>query len=173
MQCNAMSFELPAILSKTNLELTEPERPLDLSNHGVSPVSVEGVVYILDDKEAEKAPVTTSTSMSYHPVSVIFFWRYVDSINFGYAKLQGIEKDLHMTGNDFNASLLVQMVFLCSFEIPSNLMIKRVRLPLWLGTLSLGWGFMTFGQGLVHSYSGLLVLRSFLGAFEPGLIPGT
>jgi hypothetical protein len=145
MQCNAMSFELPAILSKTNLELTEPERPLDLSNYGISPVSVEDVVYTLDDKEAEKALRHKLDIHVIPPVSVIFFWCYVDRINFGYAKLQGIEKDLHMTGNDLNVSLLVQMVFLCSFEIPSNLMIKRVRLSLWLGTLSLGWGSMTLG----------------------------
>jgi hypothetical protein len=56
-----------------------------------------------------------------------------------------------MAGNDFNVSLLVQMVFLCSFEIPSNLMIKRVRQSLWLGTLNFGWGLLTLGQGLVHS----------------------
>jgi hypothetical protein len=52
-------------------------------------------------------------------------------------------------------------------------MVKRVRPSLWLGAMSLGRGLMTLGQGLVYSYSGLLVLGSFLGAFESGLIPGT
>jgi hypothetical protein len=167
-----MSFGLPTILSKTNLELTEPETPLDLSNRGISPVPVEDIVYILDDKEAEKALLHKLDIHVILPMSVIFFWCYVDRINFGYAKLQGIGKDLHMTGNDSNVSLLVQMVCLCSFEIPSNLMIKRVRPSLWLGAMSFGRGVMTLGQGLVHSYSVFLVSRSFLGAFESGLIPG-
>jgi len=168
-----MSFELPAILSKANIELVASEKPLEFTKTDISPTSAEDAVSILDDKEAEEALLRKLDIHVILPMSVIFFWCYVDRINFGYAKLQGIEKDLDMTGNDFNVSLVVQMVFLCSLEIPSNPMIKRVRPSLWLGAMSLGWGLMTLGQGLVHSYSGLLVLRSFLGAFESGLIPGT
>jgi hypothetical protein len=161
------SFELPAILSKANLGLVTLERSLELTQADIRPTSAEDAVSILDDKEAEKALLRKLDIHVILPMSAIFFWCYVDRINFGYAKLQGIEKDLHMTGNDFNISLLVQMVFLCSFEILSNLIIKRVRPSLWLGAMSLGWGLMTLGQGLVRSYSDLLILRSFLGALSP------
>jgi hypothetical protein len=167
-----MSFDLPAILSKANLELIAAEKFLEFTQTDISPTSAEDAASILDDKEAEEALLRKLDIHVILPLSVIFFWCYVDRINFGYAKLQGIEKDLHMIENYFNISLLVQMVFLCSFEIPSNLMITQVRPSLWLGAMSLGWGLMTLGQGLVHSYSGRLVLRSFLWAFDSGLIPG-
>lgn len=39
--------------------------------------------------------------------------------------------------------------------------------------MSLCWGFMTLGQGLIKTYRGLIILRVFLGLFESGLVPGT
>ncbi|KAL1967163.1 hypothetical protein VTN77DRAFT_3454 [Rasamsonia byssochlamydoides] len=86
------------------------------------------------------------------PISVIFFWAFIDRLNIGYAKLQGLEKDLGMVGNDFNVALLVQIAPYIFFEIPSNLILKHVR--------------------LVKTYPGLIVLRVFLGLFEAGLVPG-
>lgn len=107
------------------------------------------------------------------PIGVIFFWAFVDRINIGYARLQGLEKDLNMVGkNDYNIALLAQIAPFIVFEIPSNLILKHVRPSFWLGGMSIGWGFMTLGQGLVTTFSGLIVLRVFLGVFEAGLVPG-
>jgi hypothetical protein len=106
------------------------------------------------------------------PIGVIFFWAFIDRVNLGYARLQGLEKDLGMVGNDFNVALLVQIAPYIFFEIPSNLILKQIRPSYWLGGMSLCWGFMTFGQGLVKTYHGLIALRVFLGLFESGLVPG-
>ena len=106
------------------------------------------------------------------PIAVIFFWAFIDRVNIGYARLQGLEKDLKMVGNDFNVALLVQIAPYIFFEVPSNLILKHVRPSYWLGGMSLCWGFMTLGQGLVKTYSGLIALRFFLGVFEAGLVPG-
>jgi hypothetical protein len=86
-----MSFELPAILSKANLELIGSERPLELTKHDTSPVSVEDVVYSLDNKEAQKALLRKLDIMSSSPC-LPYFWCYIDRIDVGYANLQGIEK---------------------------------------------------------------------------------
>ena len=124
------------------------------------------------DPVAEKKLVRKMDSFVLLPIAFIFFWAFVDRINIGYAKLQGLTTDLKMTGTDFNVALLVQYAPFIFFEIPSNLIIKRVRPSYWLAGLSLGWGFMTLGEGLVQNYNGFLILRFFLGIFEAGLVPG-
>jgi hypothetical protein len=124
------------------------------------------------DSAAEKKLVRKLDIRVILPIGVIFFWAFIDRVNLGYAKLQGLEQDLGMTGNDFNVALLVQIAPYIFFEIPSNLILKHVRPSYWLGGLSLCWGFMTLGQGLVKTYSGLIALRIFLGLFEAGLVPG-
>lgn len=51
-------------------------------------------------------------------------------------------------------------------------MMKRLRPSLWIAFIMLAWSASMIGQGFVHSYSGLLATRVFLGLSEGGLFPG-
>jgi MFS family permease len=57
-------------------------------------------------------------------------------------------------------------------EIPSNMMMKRVRPSLWIPSIMVAWGLICVCMGLVHDYAGLIVTRAFLGLAEGGLFPG-
>lgn len=57
-------------------------------------------------------------------------------------------------------------------EIPSNLMMKRVRPSVWITFIMVCWSACMVGQGFVKSYAGLMVTRVLLGLFEGGLFPG-
>ena len=74
------------------------------------------------------------------PLVLIFFFSFIDRVNIGFARLQGLEKDLHMKGNDFNIALVVFFAPFVVFEVPSNLILRKVRPSIWLGSLSLLWG---------------------------------
>jgi hypothetical protein len=65
---------------------------------------------------------------------------FLDRINIGNARIMGLEKDLHMKGNDFNIALFVFFVPYILLEVPSNLLMKKVRPSMWLSGLILGWG---------------------------------
>lgn len=54
------------------------------------------------------------------------------------------------------------------FELPSNLIIRRLGARTWLTFLIIGFGSVVLGMGLVHHWVPLTVLRAFLGAFEAG-----
>jgi len=58
------------------------------------------------------------------------------------------------------------------FEVPSNVILKRLRPSVWISLLMLLWGVMMTVQGLVHNFSGLMGMRWMLGTFEAGLFPG-
>ncbi|QGA12527.1 hypothetical protein EYB26_000171 [Talaromyces marneffei] len=127
----------------------------DSSSNGIPIKTDEGILTReeaegLVNPAAEKKLIRKLDAHVILPVGMVFFWAFVDRVNLGYARLQGIEKDLHMVGNDFNVALLVQIAPYIFFEIPSNLTLKRVRPSLWLGDLSLCWGFITLGQGAVY-----------------------
>lgn len=57
-------------------------------------------------------------------------------------------------------------------EIPSNLMMKRVRPSAWIAFIMVAWSACMIGQGFVKNYSGLMATRAFLGLSEGGLFPG-
>ena len=59
-----------------------------------------------------------------------------------------------------------------AFEVPSNLLLKKLRPSRWLPTIMVAWGIVMTLMGLVRSYSGLLAARIFLGVTEAGLFPG-
>lgn len=109
-------------------------------------------------------------------------------VNIGNAAVYGLPKDLKLKGNDFNVALTVFFVPYVIFEIPSNLILKRLRPHVWcestkddLRGILMFWivsacmflfGLVTTLQGLVQNYSGLIATRFFLGLFEAGMFPG-
>lgn len=57
-------------------------------------------------------------------------------------------------------------------EIPSNLVLKKVGGNIWLPAITLLWGMLTCCMAAVHTFSGFLAVRFFLGAAEGGLLGG-
>lgn len=52
------------------------------------------------------------------------------------------------------------------FELPSNIILKKLGAPLWLSILALLFGVVTLGIGFSRNYATLLALRILLGIFE-------
>lgn len=75
-------------------------------------------------------------------------------------------------GNEFNTALTVFFVPYVLFEIPSNIVLKRLRPHVWLPICMFLFGLATTLQGLVQNLSGLIATRFFLGLAEAGVFPG-
>ncbi|PWN49746.1 MFS general substrate transporter [Violaceomyces palustris] len=58
------------------------------------------------------------------------------------------------------------------FEIPSNLLIKKVGPARWIPGLVTVWGIVSTLQGIVTTKTGLYIVRAFLGFAEAGILPG-
>ncbi|KND92688.1 putative transporter [Tolypocladium ophioglossoides CBS 100239] len=106
-------------------------------------------------------------------ISVLYLVSCLDRSNLGNAKHAGLAEDLHMTGrDDYNIAISVFFPFYLAVQIPSNLVMKRLRPSLWISTLMLAWAIVTIFLGLVKNYTGLLVLRCALGIAQGGIFPG-
>ncbi|KAF2169761.1 hypothetical protein M409DRAFT_64778 [Zasmidium cellare ATCC 36951] len=102
----------------------------------------------------------------------LFMLAFLDRTNVGNAKIQGMTEDLNMKGNDYNIALFIFFVPYILFEVPSNILIKRMAPSTWIAIIMTLWGITTIGQGLVRTNGGLQAMRFLLGLFEAGFFPG-
>ena len=73
-------------------------------------------------------------------ISILYLLAFLDRINIGNARIQGLEKDLDMKGNDYNIALLVFFVPYILFEVPSNIVIRKIAPSTWLSFIMVCWG---------------------------------
>lgn len=90
----------------------------------------------------------------------------------GNANIEGLSVDLKLTPDQYNWCLTVFYFTYSAFEIPSNMVLKKLRPSRWLPSIMVAWGIVMTLTGLVHNYTGLLIARLFLGMTEAGLFPG-
>jgi sugar phosphate permease len=75
---------------------------------------------------------------------------------------------LLLSGARYNIALLLFFVPYALFELPSNLVIRRIGARIWLSGLIIAWGVCVLGMGFVRHWVPLAILRILLGAFEAG-----
>ncbi|KAJ5591115.1 hypothetical protein N7450_005087 [Penicillium hetheringtonii] len=108
-------------------------------------------------------------------LSILYLLAFLDRGNIGNAKIEGLVDDLNMTGPQYNWTLTVFFFTYCVFELPSNLLLKKLRPSRWLPLIMVAWGIVMSIKtlmGVVKNYGGLLATRLMLGVAEAGLYPG-
>ncbi|KAI9763517.1 MAG: hypothetical protein M1840_000470 [Geoglossum simile] len=97
----------------------------------------------------------------------------IDRVNISNARVAGMGKDLHLQiGSRYSIVLVVFFIPYFIFELPSNLVLRRVGTANWLSFIAFSWGSVMLGQGFVKNYQALTVCRTLLGFFEAGFFPG-
>ncbi|KAI0168493.1 major facilitator superfamily domain-containing protein [Pestalotiopsis sp. NC0098] len=105
-------------------------------------------------------------------VIIMYLLAFLDRVNIANAKTFHLVTDLDLTGTEYNTALTMFFIPYVFFEIPSNILLKRLSPKIWLPGCMMGFGIVSVCQGLVQNYSGLLACRFFLGLFETGMFPG-
>ena len=97
---------------------------------------------------------------------------FLDRTNIANAAVFELREDLVMTSIQYSTALVIFFPPYILFEIPSNILLKKLKPNVWLSLCMFGFGLVTICQGLVTSYGGLLATRFFLGLSEAGMFPG-
>ncbi|KAL2820980.1 major facilitator superfamily domain-containing protein [Aspergillus cavernicola] len=106
------------------------------------------------------------------PLFILYFLSFLDRGNIGNARIQGFEASLGMSGQQYSIALCIFFIPYVLFEVPSNLILKRLSPSTWLSILVTSWGIITMCQGFVHNFGEIVALRFILGVFEAGVFPG-
>ncbi|KAF1985960.1 MFS general substrate transporter [Aulographum hederae CBS 113979] len=115
-------------------------------------------------------------------LALLFLCSFLDRTNVGNAKILGMEADLEITDKQYSIGLAVfyasyivrevPLFLLSGFELPSNLIIKKVSPKIWLPALTFVWGVVTMCLGFVQGFGSFVAVRLILGMCEGGLLPG-
>ena len=124
------------------------------------------------DHVAEKKLIRKLDSMILAPVMLLYLFSFLDRVNIGNARLYGLEDDLGMHGSQYQTAVSLLFVTYIICELPSNLVIKKLRPSRWLAFITTSWGIVATLTGVVQSYGGFIACRLILGALEAGLFPG-
>ena len=92
------------------------------------------------DRDAEKRLLWKLDIHVVPILTLLFLLAFLDRINIGNARLQGLEEDLNMKGRDYNIALFIFFIPYILFEVPCNLILKKVAPSWWISGLMFAWG---------------------------------
>ncbi|SAM04889.1 hypothetical protein [Absidia glauca] len=124
-----------------------------------------------DDKEMRK--LLWKLDLRIIPwLGILYLLSFLDRVNIGNAKLAGLQADLHVSDDAYNWALSIFFIGYIIFEIPSNMMLKKIGPNRWIPLVMVTWGLVSLLMSQVTNTAGLLACRFFLGLTEAGLFPG-
>ncbi|KAE9371907.1 MFS transporter [Stipitochalara longipes BDJ] len=103
---------------------------------------------------------------------LMYLLNFLDRSNLAQARLGTLEKDLGMKGTDFNLATSILFVGYIIMQLPSNLLLTRVKPSVYLGLAMAAWGAISAAQAATKTFGGLLACRTLLGVVEAPFFPG-
>ena len=91
---------------------------------------------------------------------------YLDRNNIAVARLGSFEKDLGLHGTQYNTIISIFFVGYILTQIPTNMILDKVRPSLFLPVIMCCWGAVSACSGAVQNYQGMIALRFLLGFVE-------
>ncbi|KAL2818513.1 major facilitator superfamily domain-containing protein [Aspergillus cavernicola] len=111
-------------------------------------------------------------------MGIMYLLKQIDFSNAASVKVlqvglpSNILNELHMSTNDYNWTQTIYYIGLVIFEVPSNLVLKRVSPHKWMTRIFLSWGIVVACHAAIQNKAGFYALRFLLGALEAGFFPG-
>ncbi|GJC79538.1 pantothenate transporter liz1 [Colletotrichum liriopes] len=103
---------------------------------------------------------------------IAYFVKYLDQTNVSNAYVSGMKEDLHLTGNDLNYLTTFFNIGYIIGQLPSQLILTRIRPSIWLPTLELIWSFIVMGMAGAKNVQTMCALRFLVGLLEASAYPG-
>ncbi|KAI6750852.1 hypothetical protein HG530_014302 [Fusarium avenaceum] len=107
------------------------------------------------------------------PTLWVMYWlNYLDRNAITLARLNGFEEDLGLKGSEYSTCVSILFVGYILGQIPSNMIITRVRPSWYMGGFMMAWAVVSSLTAVAHNYTGAILTRFFLGVVEAPYYPG-
>ncbi|KAK9453358.1 major facilitator superfamily domain-containing protein [Dipodascopsis uninucleata] len=94
---------------------------------------------------------------------IAYFTKNLDVSALSNAYVAGMDTDLELTGDRLNYANAMYYVGYCLFQIPSNIVLTKLRAEYYLPAAEVTWGVFTLAIAFVKNYPQLMVMRFFIG----------
>ncbi|KAK5631156.1 hypothetical protein RRF57_006871 [Xylaria bambusicola] len=101
-----------------------------------------------------------------------YFIKALDQVNVNSAFVSGMKEDLGLNGNQLNYIITAWTVGYAIGEIPSNLLLTKIRPSIWIPSLEVLWSVLTILLAKCTTATQIYVLRFFIGLAESAFYPG-
>ncbi|KAH0594803.1 hypothetical protein MHUMG1_07638 [Metarhizium humberi] len=104
---------------------------------------------------------------------LIYIMNYLDRNNIASARLKGLQDDLKLDDTQYATCLSILYVGYILMQVPSNMFINRIQRPsLYIACAMLVWGLISTLSGNAKDFTGMVIIRFFLGFIEAAFLPG-
>ncbi|MBE3049982.1 MFS transporter [Candidatus Bathyarchaeota archaeon] len=103
---------------------------------------------------------------------VMYLLNFLDRSNLAQARQGTLEKDLGMKNTDFNLATSIFFVGYLLMQLPSNLLLTKLRPSIYLSGACCMWGVVSTCNAAAKSFPQLIAVRFFLGFAEAPFFPG-
>jgi hypothetical protein len=103
---------------------------------------------------------------------ILYLNNYLDRTNIAQARLNGMDSDIGLTGDDYNLAVSILTIGYMLAQLPSNMLLTRVRPSIYLPVTCIVWSSVAIATAGVKNAQHLFVVRFFLGILEAPLFPG-
>ncbi|KAF7188316.1 MFS-type transporter cnsO [Pseudocercospora fuligena] len=157
-----------------DLEKVEVIEQYNVNKYANIGLSHEDTEFFETFPEDKKKKMLRKIDVRLVPVlALLYLAAHIDRANIGNAKIEGMNKDLGLSGIQYNIALSIFFIPYILLEVPSNIILKKFKRPsTYLGILVVAWGIVMTFTGLVKNFAGLMVVRIMLGIAEAGFFPG-
>ncbi|WPL19828.1 Putative tartrate transporter [Thiorhodovibrio winogradskyi] len=104
-------------------------------------------------------------------LGLLYIIAYLDRINVSFAALH-MNQDLNLGAAAYGTGAGIFFLGYVLFEIPSNLLLRRIGPRIWIARIMITWGLISMAMALVRDEWTFYALRFLLGVAEAGFFPG-
>ncbi|GAA6039056.1 hypothetical protein JCM8097_000175 [Rhodosporidiobolus ruineniae] len=150
------------------------EHGVDEANVSELQAEIEKLQQLSEDEfKAEERKLLRKIDFTLLPtLFILLILNYLDRNALASARVQGIEDDLGLVGNQFNTAISLLFVGYILGQIPSNMILARSRPSVYLSICVAVWGCASLATAFVKNYHQLLAVRIMLGITESPYFPG-
>jgi len=102
---------------------------------------------------------------------ILYVVAFLDRVNFGYAALE-MNAALSIPAEMFGFLSGIFFIGYLLFEVPSNLILRKVGARIWIARIMICWGIVVIVTAAATDAVHLAALRFILGIAEAGFFPG-
>jgi ACS family tartrate transporter-like MFS transporter len=120
---------------------------------------------------AERAIVAKVARRLIPFLAVLYFVSFLDRVNVGFAALT-MNQDIGLDARAYGFGAGIFFIGYFIFEVPSNLIMKKVGARRWIARIMISWGLVSASMAFVTGPVSFWCLRFLLGLAEAGFFPG-
>ncbi|CRK15550.1 hypothetical protein BN1723_010706 [Verticillium longisporum] len=123
-------------------------------------------------KDLEKKVVRRLDMTMLPQLWILYMFNYLNRVNIAQARLNTFDEDLGLEDGDYQTAVAILTVGYMLAQLPSNMLITRVRPAVYLPTAAMLWSAISAATAGCTSAGGLLGVQFVLGIIEAPLFPG-